>query len=194
MAKPFNIQDYLSKNSWKTGEVKKEVGTTTYKGGHNDIRKTNYDVNIVDGKLDLYTHKEVLVETNQVSEYGTVRIDPMTISNDNDLIKLLIKMAKKSKPFLKKAYKELEKLGAGAAGAMRENEEIPTISEGVGNTREIAEIFARFLIGDRNDAIRQLKGQTKNSFGTMEKGGSAEWNNQFRDLIKKLEQAIKSAL
>jgi len=36
------------------------VGDTPYKGGHNDIRKTNYEVKITeDGKLDLYTHKTV---------------------------------------------------------------------------------------------------------------------------------------
>jgi len=34
------------------------VGETPFKGGHNDIRKTNYDVKLTeDGKLDLYTHK-----------------------------------------------------------------------------------------------------------------------------------------
>ena len=62
MSKPFSIQDYKAKNSWKTGAVTKEVGDSTFKGGHNDIRKTNYDVNIVDGKLDLSTHKTVVTE------------------------------------------------------------------------------------------------------------------------------------
>jgi hypothetical protein len=45
------------------GSIKKEVGETPYKGGHNDIRKTNYDVKIKeDGKLDLYTHKTIMTE------------------------------------------------------------------------------------------------------------------------------------
>ncbi len=48
----------MSKNKIKLGKVTKEVGDTPYKGGHNDIRKTNYDVKLTkDGKLDLYTHK-----------------------------------------------------------------------------------------------------------------------------------------
>ena len=63
MAKPFSIQDYLRDNTIEMGTIKKEVGDTTFKGGHNDIRKTNYDVNIVDGKLDLNTHKTVLTES-----------------------------------------------------------------------------------------------------------------------------------
>ena len=54
----FNVQDYMSKNKIKLGKVTKEVVDTPYKGGHNDIRKTNYDVKLTkDGKLDLYTHK-----------------------------------------------------------------------------------------------------------------------------------------
>ena len=53
----FNIQDYLRDNNINLGTVTKEVGSTPYKGGHNDIRKTNYDVKLTDdGKLDLYTH------------------------------------------------------------------------------------------------------------------------------------------
>ncbi len=48
----------MSKNKIKLGKVTRAVGTTPYKGGHNDIRKTNYEVKITDdGKLDLYTHK-----------------------------------------------------------------------------------------------------------------------------------------
>jgi len=55
----FNVQDYMSKNKIKLGKVTREVGTTPYKGGHNDIRKTNYEVKITeDGKLDLYTLKK----------------------------------------------------------------------------------------------------------------------------------------
>ena len=55
----FSIQDYMAKNTINLGKVEKEVGETPYKGGHNDIRKTNLEVKITeDGKLDLYTHKK----------------------------------------------------------------------------------------------------------------------------------------
>ena len=63
----FSIQDYLRDNKIEMGSIKKEVGDTPFKGGHNDIRKTNYEVKIkADGKLDLYTHKTVLTETKRV--------------------------------------------------------------------------------------------------------------------------------
>lgn len=63
----FSIQDYLRDNKIEMGSIKKEVGDTPFKGGHNDIRKTNYEVKIKeDGKLDLYTHKTVLTETKRV--------------------------------------------------------------------------------------------------------------------------------
>jgi hypothetical protein len=59
----FSIQDYLKNNKIELGSIKKEVGDTPYKGGHNDFRKTNYDVKIKeDGKLDLYTHKTIMTE------------------------------------------------------------------------------------------------------------------------------------
>lgn len=67
----FDIQDYLKNNKIELGSVTKAVGDTPYKGGHNDIRKTNYDVKIKeDGKLDLYTHKTVVTEgkLNEASE------------------------------------------------------------------------------------------------------------------------------
>ena len=55
----FDIKDYLGKNKFKTRKGYREVGETPFKGGHNDIRKTNYDVKITeDGKLDLYTLKK----------------------------------------------------------------------------------------------------------------------------------------
>jgi len=57
------------------GSIKKEVGTTVSKGGHNDLRKTNLDVNIVDGKLDLNTHTEIMTEeANPVRK--SMRIKP----------------------------------------------------------------------------------------------------------------------
>jgi len=63
----FSIQDYLRDNKIEMGSIKKEVGDTPFKGGHNDIRKTNYEVKIkADGKLDLYTHKTVLTESKRV--------------------------------------------------------------------------------------------------------------------------------
>lgn len=63
----FSIQDYLKNNKIEMGKITKEVGDTPFKGGHNDIRKTNYDVKITeDGKLDLYTHKKVITESKQI--------------------------------------------------------------------------------------------------------------------------------
>ena len=59
----FSIQDYLRDNKIEMGSIKKEVGDTPFKGGHNDIRKTNYEVKIkADGKLDLYTHKTIMTD------------------------------------------------------------------------------------------------------------------------------------
>ena len=74
----FSIQDYLEHNKIELGKITKEVGDTPYKGGHNDIRKTNYDVKIKeDGKLDLYTHKTVLTEStlNEASEIKISELD-----------------------------------------------------------------------------------------------------------------------
>lgn len=62
MKKGFSIQDYLEKNKIELGSIKKEVGSSVYKGGHNDLRKTSYNVNIKDGKFQLDTHKTVLTE------------------------------------------------------------------------------------------------------------------------------------
>ena len=54
----FDIKKYLSNNDITLGTVTRSVATSPFKGGHNDIRKTGYDVKITeDGKLDLYTHK-----------------------------------------------------------------------------------------------------------------------------------------
>lgn len=61
-AKNFSIQDYMANNKIEMGSIKKEVGDTTYKGGHNDLRKTSYKVNIKDGKFQLDTHKTILTE------------------------------------------------------------------------------------------------------------------------------------
>ena len=60
----FDIRKYIEENNIELGSVKKEVGDSTFKGGHNDLRKTQYDVKLTeDGKLDLYTHKEVVTES-----------------------------------------------------------------------------------------------------------------------------------
>ena len=50
----FDIKKYLGDNDIKLGTVTRNVASVPFKGGHNDIRKTNYDVKITeDGKLDL---------------------------------------------------------------------------------------------------------------------------------------------
>ncbi len=86
----FSIQDYLKNNKIQMGKITKEVGDTPFKGGHNDIRKTNYDVKITeDGKLDLYTHKKVITEfkktLNEASEIKFKDLDPAK----QKLVKLL---------------------------------------------------------------------------------------------------------
>ena len=86
----FSIQDYLKNNKIQMGKITKEVGDTSFKGGHNDIRKTNYDVKITeDGKLDLYTHKKVITESkktlNEASEIKFKDLDPAK----QKLVKLL---------------------------------------------------------------------------------------------------------
>ena len=75
----FSIQDYLEHNKIELGKITKEVGDTPYKGGHNDIRKTNYDVKIKeDGKLDLYTHKTIMTETkNLIKEASEISFDDL---------------------------------------------------------------------------------------------------------------------
>lgn len=73
----FSIQDYLKDNKIKMGKITKEVGDSPFKGGHNDIRKTNYDVKITeDGKLDLYTHKKVIAE-GKLNEASDVQINDL---------------------------------------------------------------------------------------------------------------------
>lgn len=66
----FSIQDYLEKNKIELGTIKKEVGTSVFKG-HNDLRKTSYDVNIKDGKFQLDTHKTVLTENGKLLNEGS---------------------------------------------------------------------------------------------------------------------------
>jgi heterodisulfide reductase subunit C len=75
----FSIQDYLKNNKIEMGSIKKEVGDTPYKGGHNDIRKTNYEVKIKeDGKLDLYTHKTIVTENkNLIKEASEIKFNEL---------------------------------------------------------------------------------------------------------------------
>ena len=75
----FSIQDYLKNNTIELGSIKKEVGETPYKGGHNDIRKTNYEVKIkADGKLDLYTHKTIVTESkNLLKEASEIKFNEL---------------------------------------------------------------------------------------------------------------------
>ena len=75
----FSIQDYLKNNKIEMGNIKKEVGDTPYKGGHNDIRKTNYEVKIkADGKLDLYTHKTIVTESkNLLKEASEIKFNEL---------------------------------------------------------------------------------------------------------------------
>jgi hypothetical protein len=75
----FSIQDYLKNNKIEVGSIKNEVGDTPYKGGHNDIRKTNYEVKIkADGKLDLYTHKTIVTESkNLLKEASEIKFNEL---------------------------------------------------------------------------------------------------------------------
>lgn len=68
------------------------------------------------------------------------------------------------------------------------------ITEAKGNPDTLADIFARFLIGDRKAAIRQLQGEIKNEFGVMETPGTEEYNNQYRKLVDGFSKVIKSTL
>lgn len=84
----FSIQDYLRDNKIKMGKITKEVGDSPFKGGHNDIRKTNYDVKITeDGKLDLYTHKKVISESKEtLNEASEISFDELTSNHQKQVI------------------------------------------------------------------------------------------------------------
>ena len=98
MKKGFSIQDYLEKNKIKLGTIKKEVGSTVYKGGHNDLRKTTYDVKIKDGKFQLDTHKTVLTENgkpiNEDSKHASINeagiVEKYNNIDKQKLLKLLL--------------------------------------------------------------------------------------------------------
>ena len=63
MSKKFDIGEYRKNFKINLGPIAKEVGDTVFKGGHNDLRKTNHKVQLnEEGKLDIYTHKTILTE------------------------------------------------------------------------------------------------------------------------------------
>jgi hypothetical protein len=94
----------MSKNKFEIGSIKKEVGDSTFKGGHNDLRKTNYDVNIKDGKLDLNTHKEVITESKELLNEGRAYYDEHT-----GLLYLRADRSGGDVPFTKEAVEQLRK-------------------------------------------------------------------------------------
>lgn len=65
------------------------------------------------------------------------------------------------------------------------------LDESKGDPLLLADTFARFLIGDRDAAIRQLQSMKNNDFGIMETPGSSEYNSQFGKLTKDIASAIK---
>ncbi len=93
----FDIQDYLKNNKIELGSLTKAVGDTPYKGGHNDIRKTNYEVKIkADGKLDLYTHKTIMTEgKSAINEASQIKFDELKPA-DQSIVKQLQKHFKAS--------------------------------------------------------------------------------------------------
>lgn len=62
---------------------------------------------------------------NSINELGNPqKIDPMNITDDNELIKYILKLAKKSKPFREKMSKVMGQLGKGAGQAIRNSTDI----------------------------------------------------------------------
>jgi hypothetical protein len=76
------------------------------------------------------------------------------------------------------------------------NESKNNISEAKKVDPRIAgDIFARYLIGDRTDAIRQLDKLKKiASFGVMETPGTKEYNQQFAELSDKITKVIRGVM
>ena len=90
------------------GTIEKEVGDTAFKGGHNDIRKTNYDVNIVDGKLDLHTHKKVITESKLNESMTILEFDDTFRELYDWISKNSAYMGDKTRSDLKKAIKFID--------------------------------------------------------------------------------------
>ena len=69
MNKKFDIGEYRKNFKINLGPIAKEVGDTVFKGGHNDLRKTNHKVQLnEEGKLDIYTHKTIVTESTKLDE------------------------------------------------------------------------------------------------------------------------------
>lgn len=63
------------------------------------------------------------------------------------------------------------------------------------NPVEIADVFTRFLIGDRKSAIKQLQSKFMDAdVGIIETPGTPEYNKQFDQLTTRIERAIKSEM
>lgn len=68
MKNKFDIREFLKKTKIELGEYKTTVESNTFKG-INDNRRNQRDVIITeDGKLDLYTRKEITVNEDTNSE------------------------------------------------------------------------------------------------------------------------------
>ena len=128
--KPFDLYKFLTENKVTLGKYETSEQNGVYKGV-SDIRKTNHDVIIKEGKFQLNTLKKQVVS---------------------------------------------------------EGKTIP-----VASPYEISNIFARFLIGDRKAALKQLDKYKNHSFGIVEPD-NGEWLKQFDNLISKMEKAIKSEM
>ena len=244
--KPFDLYKFLTENKVTLGKYETTEQNGVYKGV-SDIRKTNHDVVIKEGKFQLNTLKKSTVnesidlddyahelQTNILKVVGSKKIagwrlttdqfsgtfefykkdkdtsllaTPMwegeseimiDIVDDGDptFIKMIdfkptfdikkdtanyIKIMKKVIPALEKKYGSLQE-------SINESKTIP-----VASPYEISTIFARFLIGDRKDALRQLDKYKNHSFGIVEPD-NGEWLKQFDKLINKMEKAIKSEM
>ena len=68
------------------------------------------------------------------------------------------------------------------------------ITEAKGDTRKLADVLSRFVMGDRRSAISQLQKLSKDDFGIIEKPGTKEYNTQYENLFKKLHSALNSVI
>jgi len=73
-------------------------------------------------------------------------------------------------------------------------EELGSINEGVQRADFIADIFTRFLIGNRNAAMVGLKRSIKDEMGTMAEPGTKEYNDQYKNLQDGIAAVIKKYL
>ena len=71
------------------------------------------------------------------------------------------------------------------------------INESKGDIPNLANIFARFVIGDRETAIKQLQKEIKNDYGIDYKylaNNPSEFNKVMGQMEQKMTIAIKQAL